>query len=93
MRHGRALDLEWLPLPSPLGTGVVLMLALEEGSVACVDTWMTRLANGEGRHRNMHMRARLGGVWPCMPGRVLLGAGYVEMKDCTGVGERKRDAL
>lgn len=75
-RHGRVKQLEWLPLPPPIGTGVALVTALEEGSIAVVETWMTVLANGEARHRSLHMAARLGGAWPFQPGVVVVMCVY-----------------
>lgn len=67
-RHGRVAQLEWLPLPPPLGTGVAVVAAMEDGALGVVDTWMTALANGEARHRQLHIAARLGGAWPFQAG-------------------------
>lgn len=73
-RHGRVHQLEWLPLPPPLGTGVAVVAALEEGALGVVETWMTALANGEARHRQLHMAVRLGGAWPFQPGASCMSA-------------------
>jgi len=37
-RLGRAIDVGWLPLPRPVGQGVVIMVALEGGALAVVNT-------------------------------------------------------
>lgn len=41
-RVGSALDLNWLPLPWPVGGGSVLGVALRDGSIALIDTCQVR---------------------------------------------------
>lgn len=54
-RYGKITDIAWVPLPSPIGSGTVLALASEMGSLTFVDTVQT-LQQPSQKQRNSKFR-------------------------------------
>lgn len=48
-KFGKVADLSWVPLPRPLGSGSVLALATEDGSVAFIDAVQTNAQPSQRR--------------------------------------------
>lgn len=63
LRVGRVIDLSWAPLPQPVGGGAVVALALEDGSLAFVDTSQA-VESSSRKQRMQAFKHLLGGSWP-----------------------------
>lgn len=63
-RVGRVVDISWAPLPQPAGAGLVLCAALDDGSLAFVDTGHSSVGGGSRRQRLGAFKHLLGGSWP-----------------------------
>ncbi|BDA45713.1 probable WD repeat-containing protein 11 at C-terminar half [Coccomyxa sp. Obi] len=62
-RLGKVIDLAWVPLPSPIGGGSVVVVAGEDGSLACVDATQT-VEQRSPKRRLAAFKNLVGGRWP-----------------------------
>ena len=62
-RLGKVIDLAWVPLPAPIGGGSVVVVAGEDGSLACVDATQT-VEQRSPKRRFAAFKNLVGGRWP-----------------------------
>lgn len=62
-RLGKVIDLAWVPLPAPIGGGSVVVVAGEDGSLACVDATQT-VEQRSPKRRLAAFKNLVGGRWP-----------------------------
>jgi hypothetical protein len=60
---GKVIDLAWVPLPAPIGTGSVVVVAGDDGSLAMVDATQT-LEQRSLKRRLAAFKNLVGGRWP-----------------------------
>ena len=87
---GKVIELSWVPLPAPVGPGSVLVLAMEDGSLAFVDAVQT-VEQPSQRQRLATFRGLLAGALPGQAQATSAFVGTTIMKDAPlpllGVGD------
>lgn len=60
---GKVIDLAWVPLPGPIGTGSVVVVAGDDGSLAMIDATQT-IEQRSLKRRLAAFKNLIGGRWP-----------------------------